>query len=91
MALVEPDHFAGVECVRVYIAGHLSEAQKVEQTLTDSRIDYFVEIERFQRMLLGFIRREYDGVAFYVAASQAASSRQLLRAARLTSGLEDDV
>jgi hypothetical protein len=90
MALVEPEHFTDTECTRIYIAGRLGEAKKVEQTLTDSGIDYFVEIERFERKILGLIRREYDGVAFYVPAGQAGPCRQLLRTAHLTSGLEDE-
>jgi hypothetical protein len=90
MALVEAEQLGGRECVRVYIAGRLSEAQRVEQALSDQGIDYYVEIERFERKILGLIRREYDGAAFYVTAGRAAASRELLRAARLTAGLEDE-
>ena len=89
MALVEADHFADQVCVRVYIAGRLAEAKRVEQTLSDAGADYFVDIERFERRLLGLIRREYDGVAFYVPAERAAVIRDLLRRAELTTGLEE--
>jgi hypothetical protein len=90
VALVEADQFADRECARIYIAGRLREARNVEQTLTNQGIDYFVEIERYERLLFGLIRREYDGVAFYVPSEVAASCRALLRVARLTAGLETD-
>ena len=89
MALLASDDFEGQECVRVYIAGRLEEAKRVEQALTDAGIDYFVEIERFERRLLGVVRREYEGAAFYVPLDRSAATRLLLRNARLTSGLEE--
>ena len=90
MALVDPERLESQPCVRVYIAGRLREARTVEDTLTACGVDYVVEIERFERRLLGFIRREYDGVAFHVAAVDADRARQALREGRLTAGLEDD-
>jgi hypothetical protein len=88
MALVEPDHFVDTECVRVYIAGRLGEAKRVEHALTDGGIDYFVAIETFERLLFGVIRREYEGVAFYVPIDRAVLSRDFLRRAKLIAGLE---
>lgn len=90
MALVDPDAFGDAECARIYIAGRLREARQVEQALTDGAVDYFVEIEKFRKNLLGVIPREYDGVAFYVAADLAEASRQLLVSAGLRNGLIED-
>jgi len=89
MALLGSDDFEGQECVRVYIAGRLAEAKRVEQTLTDAGIDYFVNIERFERRLFGVIQREYEGVAFYVPLHRATAICELLRRARLTAGIEE--
>lgn len=90
MALVDADTFGDVECARIYMAGRLREAQRVEQALTDGGVDYFVEIEKFRKNLLGVIPREYDGAAFYVAAERAESSRRLLVSAGLRSGIIED-
>jgi hypothetical protein len=91
MALVDQEQLAGHECVRVYIAGRLREARRVEQVLTDQGVDYYVEMERFERRLFGVIRREYTGVAFYVPVVATGECRVRLRNAGLTAGLEEDV
>lgn len=90
MALVDRDVLESQPCARIYIAGKLREAKAVEAALTALGLDYFVDIERFERMLFGVIRREYDGVAFYVPLSEAERGRHALRQARLTAGLEGD-
>lgn len=90
MPLVHPDEFGDVAIARVYIAGNLREAQRVERVLSDGGLDYFVEIEKFRKHLLGVIPREYDGVAFYVAAERADASRERLLAAGLRTGLVDE-
>jgi hypothetical protein len=90
MALVDPDELDGEACSRVYIAGRLREAKHVERVLSAGGIDYFVEIEKFRKHLLGVIPREYDGVAFYVAAAHAGTGRGLLAAAGLRAGLVED-
>jgi len=90
MPLIDADDLGDVPCARVYIAGRLREAKQVERVLTEAGVDYFVEIEKFRKNLLGVIPREYSGVAFYVAEAHAESSRRLLDAARLRTGLVDD-
>jgi hypothetical protein len=90
MALVDPDLFAEKDVTAVYIAGRLSEAKRVEQTLSDHGIDYAVDAERFQTQLLGVFPREYEGVAFYVLSAQAALSRRVLLEAGLTAGLVEE-
>jgi hypothetical protein len=90
MPLIHPDEFGDVPCARIYIAGRLREAQHVERVLSEAGIDYFVEIEKFRKYLLGVIPREYNGVAFYVAAEAAERSRQVLAGARLRTGLTED-
>jgi len=87
MARVDSEQFVDVEIRRIYIAARLSEAKGVEQVLSEGGVDYFVEIEKFGRRLLGIIPREYDGVAFYVAASRADASQALLERAGFHHGL----
>ena len=90
MALVEPEDLANVEVARVYIAGRLPEAQEVERVLSDNGVDYFVEIEPFEVMLLGILPTEHKGVAFYVAESNAELSCRVLREAGLEQGLLEE-
>ena len=88
--LVDPDAFGDQDVARVYIAGRLSEAKRVEHALTEKGIDYTVEIEKFQTRLLGILPREYEGVAFYVLSDQAALARRTLDEAGLRAGLVDE-
>ena len=90
MPLVDIEQFAGSEIERVYLAARLPEAKNVERTLTENGFDYAVEIEPFRTMLLGFLPREYEGVAFYVLAHQASHCRRSLESAGLTVGLVND-
>lgn len=90
MALIEADVLRERDPVRAYIAGKLREAKAVEAALTRAGLDYCVEAERFERLVLGIIRREYDGIGFHVPAADLARAREVLREARLTAGLEDD-
>lgn len=87
MALVDPEELGDQDAVRVYIAGRLPEAKDVERVLSENSVDYFVEIEPFRKMLLGFLPTEYKGVAFYVALKQADLSWRVLREAGLVQGL----
>ena len=88
--LVDAETFADKEIARVYIAGRLSEAKRVESALSEKGIDYAVDVEPFVTHVLGIFRNEYDGVAFYVLSSQAAFARQTLVDAKLRAGLVDD-
>jgi hypothetical protein len=90
MALVQPEDFGETEVARVYIAGRLPEAQEVERVLSSNGVDYFVEIEPFQVMLLGFLPTEHKGLAFYVAANNAELSCRALLEAGLTQGLVEE-
>ena len=90
MALVDPDTLGEDGFLRVYIAGRLDEARRVEAALSSEGIDYFVEADKFRKRVLGVVPREYDGVAFHVAAGAAGSARAVLQAAGLIHGLIDD-
>jgi len=46
-------------------------------------------MERFERRLFGFIRREYTGVSFYVPGVRAEAASDWLRGVGLTAGLEE--
>jgi hypothetical protein len=88
--LVDAETFADKDIARIYIAGRLSEAKRVESALSEKGIDYAVDIEPFVTRVLGIFRNEYDGVAFYVLSSQAACARKALADAKLRAGLVDD-
>ena len=90
MARLSIEDFDGQELTRVYLAGRVNEAERVEGTLTEHGVNYAVDIEPFVRRVLGVFTSEYRRVAFYVPSGQAASARSLLEAARLTEGLSED-
>ena len=90
MALVDPEAFDGKEVAMVYIAGRLSEGQRVEQVLSDNAIDYAVDFEPFESRVLGILPVKYEGVGFYVLSGQADFSRRVLADAGLVQGLVED-
>jgi hypothetical protein len=90
MALIDAAELDGKEVARVYIAGRLAEAKRVEQVLSENGIDYALDAEVFRTNLLGFLPSEYEGVAFYVLSGQASRCRQILHGAGLTAGLVED-
>src|ERR1700726_2600888 len=53
MARLDIEDFAGKELVRVYIAGRMSEAERVEDALARHGVNYAVDIEPFLRRGLG--------------------------------------
>jgi len=90
MAKLESEKFSGREAARVYLAGRVREAERVEKLLTNQGIDYVVEVEPYAKRLLGFFPSEYAGAAFYVLSGQAAQVRAALRAGGLVEGLEEE-
>ena len=90
MALVDPATFDDKEVAMVYVAGRLSEGKRVEKILSENGIDYAVDYEPFESRVLGILRVEYEGVAFYVTLDQADLGRRVLRNAGLLQGLVED-
>jgi hypothetical protein len=90
MARVDPDVFDEKEVALVYIAGRISEAERVEKALTERGVDYALDIEPFQTYVLGLLPVQYEGVGFYVVTAQAELSRRLLHEAGLKEGLVDE-
>jgi hypothetical protein len=88
MARVAPEDFADKEVARVYLAGELAEARRVEEILTANGVDYAVEIEPYVRMSI--FSSEYAGAAFYVLAGQADFCKRTLFEAGLRAGIEDE-
>lgn len=83
MARIEADSLRDPE--RIYIAGALRVARRVEEWLTAAGIEYAVEVEPLGRSLLFGTTRM--GAAFYVASEQAAYCRERLTAEGLGSGV----
>lgn len=81
MARVPFETFTDRPVERVYIAGALAEALRVEALLTARAIDYAVELERYRSgsILVELLAGDYPkGAVFYVLAGQAAFCRTLL-------------
>ena len=84
MARVEPESFANNEVARVYIAGTLAEARRVEELLGGHGVDYVVQVEPYRASILFGPR---NGAAFYVVDSQAEFCRLQLSAGGFERGL----
>ena len=88
MARVTLDDFADKEVTRIYLAGELTEAKRVEEILSVNGINYAVEVEPYVR--LSVFSSEYAGAAFYVLSGQADFCKQVLFEAGLKVGIEDE-
>ncbi|MGH7833010.1 MAG: hypothetical protein ACREQK_05155 [Candidatus Binatia bacterium] len=73
---------------RIYLAGELAEAKRVEELLNSNGIDYAVEVEPYVRFSL--FSSEYAGAAFYVLSGQAEFCRVALCKAGLKAGILDE-
>lgn len=84
------DFGEGEEVVRIYLARELSEAKRVEAALTETGIEYAVEVEPYRTVMSSIFFSEYKGAAFYVLADQEDFCRRILREAGLTVGIAED-
>ena len=87
MARVEPEALSHRELSRVFIAGTLAEAQRVEEMLSVNGVDYVVRVEPFRASLFFSPR---NGAAFYVTREQAEYCRTHLTDAGLGRGVLGD-
>jgi len=83
MARIEPEALDDPE--RIYIAGSLRVALRVEAWLTTAGVDYAVQVEPYGRSLLFNSLRM--GAAFYVRSGQATYCREQLIAAGFGRGV----
>lgn len=86
MPRIDDEEWPDDSLQRVYLAGKLSEAEKVERVLDLNGVQYSVRPEQY-RTALSIFFGPYDGIAFYVHSSEAARSIEELRKAKLLSGL----
>jgi hypothetical protein len=89
VARVTLEDFGDKEVVRIYIAGALGEAKRVETILIENGIHYAVEVELYVRLSI-FSAPEQAGAAFYVVSGQADFCRRTLREAGLKVGIIED-
>ena len=89
MARVALEDFGDKEVVRIYIAGALGEAKRVEAILTQNGIHYAVEVEPYVRFSM-FSAPEQAGASFYVISGQADFCRRVLREAGLRAGIIEE-
>jgi len=84
------DDFGDKDVSRIYLAGRLAEAKRVEEALSDNNIDYAVEVEPYVATFAVLSFGEYGRAAFYVLAGQADFCRRVLAEAGLSTGILDD-
>ena len=86
MARIDPEELRDPE--RIFVAGSLRAARRVEEWLTMAGVDYAVQVEPFGRTVL--FRTIRNGAAFYVSSSQAKYCREQLAITGLKDGVVDD-
>jgi hypothetical protein len=90
MARIDLDDFGEKELSRIYLAGRLGEAKRVEKILTVHGVDYAVEVEPYVTSFAIFFSGEYKGASFYVLSGQAEFCRKTLLEAGLDAGILDE-
>ena len=73
----EPEHFGEQELELVYIARKLGDAQRLEDLLTASGLDYLVEPDKYMGGVI--LRRELVGAFFYVDPANLAAARETMQ------------
>lgn len=73
----EPDYFGEIDLELVYIAKKLAEAQRLEDLLTASGLDYLVEPDKYMGGVI--LRRELVGAFFYVDPSNGSVARETMQ------------
>lgn len=86
MPRIDDDEWPDESVIRIYLAGKLSEAQKVERVLDLNGVQYSVRPEKY-RTALSILFGPYDGIAFYVHTSESERAIEELMKAKLVSGL----
>lgn len=91
MARIALEDFGEKEVVRIYIAGALGEAKRVEAILTENGIHYAVEVELYlTSSIFSIFSSGQKGASFYVISGQADFCRRVLRDAGLKVGIIED-
>ena len=84
------DDFDDKDITRVYLAGRLAEAKRVEKVLNDNDIEYAIEVEPYVTTFAVLSFGEYGGAAFYVLSGQADFCRGILKEAGFTVGILEE-
>lgn len=84
------DDFGEKEVSRIYLAGRLAEAKRVEKVLSGHGINNAVEVEPYITTFPFSGLREYGGAAFYVPSGQAEFCWRVLSETGLKSGILDE-
>ena len=87
MPRIAYDDFGDTDLSRVYLAGRLAEAKRVEKVLDENAIDYAVQVEPYRVSFIIVEFGEYKGAAFYVLSDQADFCRGVLADAGLSIGI----
>ncbi|HXP83223.1 MAG TPA: hypothetical protein VN841_00795 [Bryobacteraceae bacterium] len=72
----DSDYFGEKDLELVYIAKKLNEAQRLEDLLTESGLDYLVEPDKYMGGVI--LRRELVGAFFYVDPINANLARETM-------------
>lgn len=91
MARLDFDDFPEKEMTRVYLAAYLSEAKRVEETLTKGGVDYALALETYLKPVYPlFALSVHVGASFFVPSERAALARSALLVAGLKVGIEEN-
>ena len=89
MARVDAEALEHQETERIFVAARLSEAQQVEDVLTQAGVDYTVSVEPFVAGIFSTFRPR-NGAVFSVSVTQADYCRATLLDAGLARGVIDE-
>jgi hypothetical protein len=73
----DSDYFGEKDLELVYIAKRLGEAQRLEDVLTESGLDYLVEPDKYMGGVI--LRRELVGAFFYVDPVNGNLARETMK------------
>ena len=79
------EEFKGKKIARIFIAKKVSEAETVENILTENNIDYAIEIEPYYTP--SPMQTPANGVAFYVILGQSDYCRHIISEIGFKSGI----
>jgi hypothetical protein len=90
MPRIDRDAWVDKTAVLVFIAGTVAEAKRAEAALTAAGVDFYVDAEEYVQGVGFPLIGTYTGLGFYVVEGQGSHARQLLKGAKLRTGIVAD-
>ena len=73
----DAEYFGEAELELIYIAKRLNEAQRLENLLSESGLDYLVEPDKYMGGVI--LRRELVGAFFYVDPASLSAAHEMMQ------------